>query len=184
MDTWKRVALFTVATGSAIYLAVWCLDAFGFRSPTFAFLVNWLAMFWVVFADQAAHFAFPQRYYDIRAFERTGLVYERLGIRLFKALVRRGPLTILSPTLRFPKERTIPGLRNLDNEMRKAETGHMIIFILMLLLAGYALLRRWFDAAGWLLVFNLIINGYPIMLQRYNRIKLGQLILAQSADQT
>jgi hypothetical protein len=28
-----------------------------------------------------------------------------------------------------------------------------------------------------MLVFNILINGYPIMLQRYNRIKLQELIL-------
>jgi hypothetical protein len=28
-------------------------------------------------------------------------------------------------------------------------------------------------------LFNLIINGYPIMLQRYNRIKLQELIVQQ-----
>jgi hypothetical protein len=136
-------------------------------------------MSWVAIAGQAVDFSLPARYYDIQAFERTGQVYERLGIRLFKRLVRRGPLSIFSPTLRFPKEKTISALRHLDDEMRKAETGHVFIFMLMLLFSSYALLRGWFDAVGWMLVFNVIINGYPIMLQRYNRIKLQELIQRQ-----
>jgi len=45
---------------------------------------------------------------------------------------------------------------------------------------SYALLRGWFDAAAWLLAFDVLINGYPIMLQRYNRIKLQELIQRQS----
>ncbi len=65
----------------------------------------------------------------IHAFERTGRVYERLGIRTFKKLVRRGPLAIFSPTLQFPKEKTIPALRQLDRQMRKAEIGHVFILI-------------------------------------------------------
>lgn len=60
-----------------------------------------------------------------------------------------------------------------------AETGHAFIFVLMLLFSSYALLRGWFDAVGWMLAFNVIINGYPIMLQRYNRIKLQELIQRQ-----
>src|SRR5512147_939210 len=132
----------------------WSLDAFGFRSAIFAFLANWLAMSWAAIVGQAVHFSFPSRYYDIKAFERTGRVYERLGIRLFKRLVRRGPLALFSPTLRFPKDRSIAVLRHLDDEMRKAETGHVCIFMLMLLFIGAALLRGWFDAVGWILAFN------------------------------
>jgi hypothetical protein len=105
-------------------------------------------------------------------------VYERLGIRLFKGGASRA-LSIFSPTLRFPKEKTTAALQNLDHEMRKAETGHVFIFILMFLFIGYVLLRGWLDAVAWLLAFNVAINGYPIMLQRYNRIKLQELIQRQ-----
>jgi hypothetical protein len=56
--------------------------------------------------------------------------------------------------------------------MRKAETGHVVIFLIMLLLASYPVFRGWLDAAGWMILFNILINGYPIMLQRYNRFKL------------
>ncbi len=179
MDVLKKSALFAIATIAVAALIIWILDAFGLRSPISAFLVNWLAMSWVAIAGQAVQFALPPRYYDIKAFEQTGQVYERLGIRLFKRLVRRGPLAIFSPTLRFPKEKTIAALCRLDHEMRKAETGHVFIFMLMLLFIGYALLQGWFDAVGWLLVFDVIINGYPIMLQRYNRILLQALMQRQ-----
>lgn len=179
MGVLKKVLLFIVATIAAVFLIIWSLEAFGFRTAISAFLVNWLAMSWVAVAGQAVHFSLPSRSYDIKAFERTGHVYEYLGIRRFKRLVRRGPLSIFSPTLRFPIEKTISGLRHLDDEMRKAETGHVFIFMLMLAFSGYALLRGWFDAVGWILAFNVIINGYPIMLQRYNRIKLEELIQSQ-----
>lgn len=179
MEVFKKLGLFAGVTAVAVYLIVWSLDAFGVRSPVSALLVNWLAMSWVALVGQTVHFAFPSRYYDIKAFESTGQVYERLGIRLFKSLVRRGLLTIFSPTLRFTKDRTVPALQHLDGEMRKAETGHVFIFVLMLLFTSYALLRGWLDVAGWGLLFNIIINGYPIMLQRYDRIKLRELIQTQ-----
>jgi hypothetical protein len=63
--------------------------------------------------------------------------------------------------------------------MRKAETSHVLSCLLMFLFISYALLRGWFDAAAWLLAFDVLINGYPIMLQRYNRIKLQELIQRQ-----
>lgn len=179
MEALKKLILFAVITIIAVYLIFWSLDAFGFHSPISAFLVNWLAMSWVAFAGQAVQFSFPSQYYAFKDFEGDGQVYERLGIRLFKSIVRRGPLAIFSPTLRFPKEKTIPALQYLDQEMRKAEAGHVVIFLLVLLFVGYYLLRGWFDGAAWMLVFNVIINGYPIMLQRYNRIKLQELIHEQ-----
>ena len=167
--------LFT-ATLAVVLLLIWILNAYGFRSPITAFLINWLAMSWIAVTGQLVRFSFPKGYYEIKSFERTGQIYERLGIRLFKKIVRRGPLSIFSPTLRFPKERTITALLALDAEMRKAETGHAIIFGLVLIVCCYALSRGWYDAFGWLLLFNLLINGYPILLQRFNRIKLQELI--------
>ena len=176
METLKKLLLFAVATVAAIALVLWTWDSFGFRSPVSAFLVNWLTMSWMAVIGQVVHFTFAPGYYGVRPFERTGQVYERLGIHLFKRLVRRGPLSIFSPTLRFPKERTVSALQALLNEMRKAETGHALIFVLVLLFVGYGLLKGWLDAVAWMLLFNIFINGYPIMLQRYNRIKLQELV--------
>ena len=176
MDVLRKFALIAVATIAVAGLSLWCLDAFGFRSPIFAFLVNWLAMSWVAVTGRVIPYSCPPACYDIKPFERTGQLYERLGIRLFKKLVRRGPLSIFSPTLRLPKERTLSALQELDHEMRKAEAGHATIFMLMLAFIVYALIRKWFDAALWMLAFSVIINGYPMMLQRYNRIKLQKLI--------
>ncbi len=176
MGFFKRLALFVGATVVVILLGLWSLNSFGFRSPIFALLINWLVMSWVAVVGQVAHFSFAASYYEPRAFERTGQIYERVGIRLFKSLVRRGPLAVFSPALRFPKEKTVATLQALDDKMRQAETGHVLIFVLMLLFVGYALINGWLDAVVWLLLFNILINGYPVMLQRYNRIKLQESI--------
>jgi hypothetical protein len=182
MDMPRKLVVLALASATTVVLLLWSLDAFGFRSPMFAFLVNWLAMSWVAMLGQVVQLSFAPRYYAARPFEHNGRIYERLGIRLFKRLVRRGPLTAFSPTLHFPKDKTVPALRNLDNEMRKAETGHVLSFALVLVFAAYALLRAWLDAVAWLLLFNTIINGYPIMLQRYNRIKLQELIATLESE--
>lgn len=176
MAVFKKLVLFTATTLVAVFLILWSLDTFGFHSPISAFLVNWLPLSWIALVSQSVDFALPSSYYTAKTFERTGQVYERLGIRLFKRLVRRGPLSIFSPTLRFPKDKTISALRHLDHNMQQAETVHVVIFMVILGLIIYPLLRGWFDVVGWLLAFNIIINAYPVMLQRYNRIKLHELI--------
>ncbi len=178
MENFKKFTLFITATIAVIFLIAWTLDSFGFRSLISALLINWLVMSWIAIVGQVIQVSFPAAYYNFRPFEQTGLVYQRIGIRLFKKLVRRGPLTIFSPTLRFPQERTGAALQNLESGMRKAETGHALAFMLMLSPVGYALLNRWLDAVVWMMLFNILINGYPVMLQRYNRIKLQDLIHA------
>lgn len=172
----KKILLIVVITGTAAAMIAWTVISFSFRSPMFAFLVNWLVMSWIALMGQVVDFPpFSPVYYEIKLFEQSGRLYERFGIRLFKKVVRRGPLTIFSPTLRFSTEKTAVALEHLAHEMRKAETSHAAIFLVILLPIGYALIRGWFDAAAWLLLFNILFNGYPVMLQRYNRMKLEEL---------
>ena len=134
-------------------------------------------MSWVAIMGQFVTFpSFSPAYYKIKSFEQSGRFYEWLGICLFKKMVRRGPFSIFNSTLRFPAKKTTPALRNLENKMRKAETSHVAIFFMILLLVGYAFFKGWLDAVVWLLLFNTLFNGYPVMLQRYNRIKIQELI--------
>jgi hypothetical protein len=177
MTNFKKSLSLIAITGAAIALIVWVFVSFAFRSPIFAFLINWLVISWVAILGQFVTFPyFPSTYYEIKPFEQSGRVYERLGISLFKKMVRRGPFSVFSPTLRFPAQKTAPALKNLENEMRKAETSHMAIFFMVLLPGIYALFKGWFDAAAWFLLFNTLFNGYPVMLQRYNRIKIKEII--------
>ncbi len=172
----KKILSLVVITGAAAALIVWTVISFSFRSPMFAFLANWLVMSWIALMGQLVTFPhFTSKYYEIKPFEQSGRLYERLGVRLFKKIVRRGPLTVFSPILRFPTEKTAAALEHLAHEMRKAEMSHTVIFLVILLPAGYVILRGLFDAAIWILFFNVLFNGYPVMLQRYNRIKLEEL---------
>jgi hypothetical protein len=177
MISFKKLLSLIIITGIALALIVWTFVSFEFRNPIFAFLINWLIMSWVAIIGQFVAFpSLPSTYYEIKPFEESGRVYEQLGVSLFKKIVRRGPFTILSPTLRFPVEKTASTLRILENEMCKAETSHLVIFCLILLLAGYALFMGWWNAVAWLLLFNILFNGYPVILQRYNRLKIEEFI--------
>lgn len=174
MKTVKQILLVIIATAGVAFLLDWSRDYFGFRSPIFAFLVNGLIMAWIAILGQTMVFTFPPRYFRIKRFESNGRVYEMLGVKVFKKLVQRGPLSIFNPTLRLSGGKSILPL--LESEMRKAEAGHLTIFLVILLFAAVALTRAWFDAAGWLLLFSVILNGYPIMLQRYNRMRVYKIV--------
>src|SRR5512143_2925851 len=99
MEILKKLTWFTLTTIAVSLLMAWSLDSFGVHNPISALLVNWLVLSWIATTTLLAHLSFPPAYYAARPFERTGQLYERLGIRLVKKLLRRGPLRILSPTL-------------------------------------------------------------------------------------
>jgi len=170
-----RVLLLIATTVICVWLVTWSVNVFGFHSPITAFLVNWLIVTWMATVALSIRLPLPSRYYDIKACENGGRIYEHLGVRFFKKLVRRGPLSIFSRTLRLPKDDTTAALRLLDQKMRRAEAIHLFSFLAIWPFICYSVLRKWSDVAGWLLLFNLMVNGYPIMLQRYNRIRLHKL---------
>jgi hypothetical protein len=171
----KKLGFLRIVTAAAICVGVWSFDSFGLGSPITALVINWLVVCWVATGSLLLHFAFPASYYGARRFEGTGQFYQRVGIRVCKRLLRRGLLRILSPKLRIPNPVTVEALRNLENEMRKAETIHVLVFVRMWFVVGYAATKGWVDAAVWMLLFNMLFNVYPAMLQRYNRIKLQKL---------
>ena len=61
-------------------------------------------------------------------------------------------------------------------ETRKAEAVHVLAFLASLVPFTYALYNGPLDSAGCVLAFNLLLNVYPVMLQRYNRVRLEKLI--------
>ena len=176
MAVLKKLAFLVGITVAAICVALWTLRSFGFRSPITALLINWLVVCCIATASLVVHFPFPASYHETRHFEGKGRIYERIGVRFCKTLLRRGPLRILSPKLRMPNPITAFGLRNLENEMRNAETIHALALVLMLFVVGYAAVKHSLVSAMCILMFNMLFNGYPMMLQRYNRIRLQKLI--------
>jgi hypothetical protein len=64
-------------------------------------------------------------------------------------------------------------LEHLAQRMRDAEASHAVLFVAMLAVVVHAAARGWWLAAVLTLVFDVLMNGYPVMLQRYNRARLA-----------
>lgn len=153
-------------------LLAWSLLAFGARSPWFAFLVVWLPMTWLGIMSRAVRPRLPARYHTLRAFERDGRLYERVGVTIVKRLLRRGPLAVFNPGLHLPTEPNRASIARLDQRMRDAEASHAILLVVTLAVVIHAAARGWWAAAAWTLLFDVLVNGYPVVLQRYNRARL------------
>lgn len=168
---WLATAIVTVA---AVVLFVLAGRSFGLYSVGFAFAVVWLPMMWLGTASRAVPPRLPARLHALRAWERDGRVYELLGVRGIKALLRRGPFALFNPKLHLPSEPTPERLAALDRHMRIAEASHAYLFVLTLPWAAWAAMHGAFAAAAATVLFDVLVNGYPVMLQRYNRARLAR----------
>jgi hypothetical protein len=168
------VILITVATVVAVLVLGWSLRYFGADSPWFAFIVVWIPMTWLGTIGRVARPRLPDSYHRLRPFEQDGRLYERLGVVTAKRLLRRGPLAVFNPDLHLPSEPTPERIAHLDQRMRDAEASHAILFVLTLGVAGAAAAQAWWTTALLVAVFDVLMNGYPLMLQRYNRARLQQ----------
>ncbi len=152
-----------------IGMLVWAARAFGGRGPIFAFLVVWIPLAWFPTVGLVWRISLPAGWYALRPRERAGKVYERVGVRVAKRALRRGPLSVFSRSMRLPANATRQDKAALMSQMENAETSHVLAFLVGCVAAmGTAIAGAW-STAGLVLLFNCLVNVYPVMLQRYNR---------------
>lgn len=159
----------TLATAGLVALA---LRALGGDSVGFGVAVVWLPMTGLGTVSHLVPFRLPATIHALRDVERSGRLYQRLGVGLFKRLLRRGPATWFNPGLRLPAEPGAASLTALERRMCVAEASHAVLLVATLPVAIHAAVRGWWPAAVTTLVLDVLVNGYPLMLQRYNRARL------------
>lgn len=166
---WIRLLTGTALTVTFAVAVVWGARAYG-RSIVFAFGVNWVLIVWaIMFASNVVPLRLPAQYYAPRPFEKAGRAYDLLGVRWYRRALRP-VLWSVSPALL----RSQPAARETMIEHTKdAETGHLFILLVITGITVWALASGWWDAAGWLLLFNLLHNGYPVLSMRQLRARLN-----------
>lgn len=166
----RRVAVIAAASAGAGGALVWSWRAFGWRSRPFAFVAVWAPMTWLGTISKVATPRLPSRCHRLARFEHGGArFYELLGVRVVKRLLRRGPIAAFNPGLHLPAEPTPERLARLDQHMRDAEASHALMFLASMAGAGAAWAAGSGSTARRMLGWNVALNGYPWMLQRYNR---------------
>jgi hypothetical protein len=170
----RRAIVIGPATLTAAALLGWGRRRFGATSARFGFLAVWVPMMWLGTISRVAQPRLPGWYHRLRPWEHDGVVYERLGVTAAKRLLRRGPLAVFNPQLHLPAERTPEQLARLEQKMEDAEASHVILLCATLGLAIYGAKRGRWRFVGSLLLADAAMNGYPVMLQRYNRTLLAR----------
>ncbi|HYH79762.1 MAG TPA: hypothetical protein VEX86_08185 [Longimicrobium sp.] len=116
------------------------------------------------------------RYFSLRSFERSGRLYEALGVRMFRRVVPDGDL---SNRLRRRKEQSFRIIHNRQQALafvertKASERSHLVLFIAGVVSVGYAAFIGWNGWGALLGVGNVLVNGYPVILQRYTRARIA-----------
>ena len=169
-----RVIVFAIAS----LLLVALLVLLGLRTSTGPFvhaaLVNLVVVAWAAFVLPLRGLPPFDEYYALRTWERSGRVFHWLGVPLFRAVVRRGPLSLSNRALPAAWQSGDP--ERIERETRAAEGGHAIAFLIVLLLAIVSLVRAAPERAAWLVALDIPMNLYPVLLQRDHRHRLQEML--------
>jgi hypothetical protein len=120
--------------------------------------------------------ALPEAWMRPRLWEKRGAVYRSLGVREFKRCLIGGDYINrqarrTNPSFRvFADEAT---LRRLDADTRAAEKGHALWLLVSLPAALFAAYTGWPTYAILLMLSNLVVNVYPILVQRDTRARIA-----------
>lgn len=170
MIKWTKVILATAVS----FLVCYYWGKFsGFTGFSFAWILNFVLMAWYTFMDSLFNWKYESSYFDSQAFEKGGTVYKFFGVHFFrKLLVWTGWEKISRKDMKISSKRN--SLELAENKSRSSEAGHTIIFLIV----GFVtiLVAENLQEALWLIILNLLLNVYPIMVQRYNRPRYRRIL--------
>ena len=122
------------------------------------------------------HRILPASYYSIKNPQALKLWYRKLGLKYFKSI-----LLIMF----WGKEKnrkkyfngTKKGIANFIFQTKQSEFGHLGALILIMAGSIALLYHHYFLLVAVITLLNIIGNLYPIILQRYHRIRIERLTL-------
>ena len=163
------ITLFTIGSISALVHYI-KMDGF-----SFAWALNFLLMLCVLTFTETLKGQLTSSYYNEKGWERKGKIYEYVGIGFFrKILVWIGWEKLNKKSA--PVEKNTEALMNLNYQTKKSELGHLIILIIVLGFNVFVAFKFGVLKSLSLLILNVLLNLYPIFLQRYNRPRIQRAI--------
>ncbi|MEJ2901994.1 hypothetical protein WAE58_06145 [Pedobacter panaciterrae] len=164
--------LIAIATIASIYTLVHYIKMDGF---SFSWILNFMLMLFVVVFTAVLKSPLGSSYFNEKEWERRGKTYEYLGINFFrKLLVWIGWEKVIRKS--NPIEKNTKALVNLHYQTKKSELDHLIILLIVLGFNVFVAFEYGVLKSLWLLILNVLLNLYPIFLQRYNRPRIKRAI--------
>jgi hypothetical protein len=111
------------------------------------------------------------------------VLYRWVGVGFVKRIVATRMWPLMHGWKPLPKPRDRQELLDrVEVSTIGAEVCHGATFILASLVALFLLVVGQFPEAMWIVAFNVLLNGYPVMLQRANRWRVQQIRAGSSLD--
>jgi Glycosyl-4,4'-diaponeurosporenoate acyltransferase len=127
----------------------------------------------------------PASYFTVRGFERDGRYYRAAGVRQFRKLVPDGDWMNQARRRedhRFRVIRSRADAASWRARTEASEKAHLVLMLMGILSAGYALYVGWTAWAVALTAGNVVTNLYPVLLQRYTRTRLIRVTSGRASD--
>jgi hypothetical protein len=120
-----------------------------------------------------------ERDHGVKALERSGRLYRLLRVPVAKRFMPNGDYAVrlsrrFRPGFRLISDRESAARWELTT--RSKEAGHLTHLGMTLPLAGYLLANYAFANATTLAALDIVFDLYPIMVQRYNRMRIRELL--------
>lgn len=169
-----------VITLGSIYTLV---HFYKMESFVFAWILNFALMALVSTFIETLKSPLTSSYYEEKAWEHRRKIYEYLGVNFFrKLLLIVGWEKVIRKA--NPIEKNTSALTNLYYQTKKSELGHAVILLIVFGFNVYVAFQFGVLKSIWLLTLNILLNLYPILLQRYNRPRIKRALHLSKWKQT
>jgi Glycosyl-4,4'-diaponeurosporenoate acyltransferase len=147
----------------------------GMHSFVFAWVLNLMLMMGMLYITQTFKPRLRSNYYDSKKWESKGTIYKWFGVNAFRKIMVWIGWEKLNKASN-PVKKNLDVIKQLEFRTRKSEFEHGIIFFIVLIFNMVVLLKYGILESLWLFFLNLVLNVYPIIVQRYNRPRLRKII--------
>ena len=176
MMKWVKAVL---ASALSFLICFYTGKFLGFTGFTFAWVLNFVLMAWYTYIDSLFKWKYEFSCFDSKSFEKEGALYEYLGVNIYrKLLVWTGWERMRIKENKIRNSRT--SLEHAEFKSRSSEAGHSVIFLIVTLIT--VLVPNMFREALWLITLNILLNAYPVFVQRYNRPRYRRLLRKMPAE--
>ncbi len=102
--------------------------------------------------------------------------YQAIGMNGFKWMIKNSFFKYFNQKLKFKTRSSISQLKEIRKEMTYSEISHFIGFIFILVIIVLKLLKGQAAYVFILLIFNIIFNLYPSLLQQQHKKRIDKIL--------
>jgi len=168
----KYLSLFVIVlvTAALVYVLV---RTIGIQKAGFAISLNFLLMGGALMFTETLKSKLQYAYFGQQPWEAGGRFYKPFGINLFRKLLVIIGWEKLGKATK-PVGKGAETLANLHYRTKIDELGHIIVLMVVSAFTVVVAIRFGLAKTLPLLLSNILLNLYPIMLQRFNRPRIAR----------